>query len=235
MKRTYFILLALLIPLNGNGQDQENVGLRIQFRGIVIDASTFEPVSNSQIMINKTFSAISDIDGSFSFYVNIYDTVLFKSLGYQPTELIVSDTLSGREFLTGIYMKSDTLSIGEVIIIPKYSNLKYEIMNATNKTPSTMENARQNVAVSAYQGRINQNRLGDPSSNYELLRQQQKVDAYERGGIPSDKMLGLSPFMLIPAAYLLIHGLPEKPNSFKPELTIQEMDEIQKKYLKTHK
>ena len=77
------------------------------------------------------------------------------------------------------------------------------------------------------------NEVADPANNYELLRQKQKFDAYEKGGIPSDKMIGLSPFLLVPAAYLLIHGLPEKPTPYKPQLTDQEVDEIHKKYLET--
>ena len=66
-----------------------------------------------------------------------------------------------------------------------------------------------------------------------LFGSRQKVDAYERGGIPSDKIAGISPLMLIPAAYLLIHGLPEKPAAYGAE-TIQqdELDQIQKKYLR---
>jgi hypothetical protein len=75
--------------------------------------------------------------------------------------------------------------------------------------------------------------MGDPGVNYEFLRQKQKIDAYEKGGIPSDKMLGLSPLMLIPAAYLLLHGLPEKPAPPKPQISSKDLDELQKKYLES--
>jgi hypothetical protein len=77
--------------------------------------------------------------------------------------------------------------------------------------------------------------LGDPATNYELLRQKQKTDAFERGGIPSDKMVGISPLLLIPAAYLLIHGLPEKPAPLKQQLTNQEVNQIHNKFLETLK
>jgi hypothetical protein len=196
-----------------------------------MDAKTLSPIANSQIMINRAFSSVSGNDGTFAFYVNRNDTVVFKSLGYKSTILYISDTLTGREFIAGIYMNSDTLSIGEVVIVPRFTNLKSEILNARTKTPAIMENARYNVAISAYQGRNSQNKLGDPAANYELLRQKQKVDAYERGGIPSDKMVGISPLLLIPAAYLLIHGLPEKPAPLTPQLNNQEVDQIHKKYL----
>lgn len=200
-----------------------------------MDASSFSPLPNSQIMINRTFSTVSASDGTFAFYVYRNDTVVFKSLGYKPATLYVSDTLTAREFIAGIYMHTDTLAIGEVVIIPRFINLKSEILNSKSKVPSTMDNAKYNVAVSAYQGRTTTGKLGDPAANYENLRQKQKVDAFERGGIPSDKILGLSPLMLLPAAYLLLHGMPERAAPLTPQLSGSDIDQIQKKYLETLK
>jgi hypothetical protein len=232
MKRAFFVFFSFFIFLGSCfSQEKDNTELRILFRGLVMDATTLSPISNSQIMINRVFSSVSGNDGTFSFYVYRNDTVLFKSMGYKATMLHVSDTLSGREFITGIYMKSDTLLIGEVVIVPRFTNLKSDIMNSGSKTPANFDNAKYNVAVSAYQGRNSQGSLANPSDNYTALRQKQSVEAYEKGGIPSDKILGLNPLLLIPAAYLLIKGLPEKPSSMKPQLSRQEVDLINKRYL----
>jgi hypothetical protein len=228
-----FIIFSLYIIQSCLCQEKENAGVRILFRGIIMDAKTLYPISNSQIFINRSFSLVSSTDGTFAFTVNRNDSILFKHLGYKSVLLFVSDTLAGNDFVTGIYMNSDTLSIGEVVIVPKFINLKSEIMNAPSKIPSTMDNARYNMAISGYQGRTTQGKLGDPSANYELLRQRQKVDAYEKGGIPSDKIVGISPLLLIPAAYLLIHRLPEKPAPMEQKLTEQELNQIQKKYLES--
>lgn len=236
MKRIFILIfLICIIKQSGFSQKNENAGMRILFQGLVMDASTFTPLPNSQIVINRDFSSVSAENGTFSFYVNRHDTVVFSSLGYKPAVLYVSDTLSGSEFNAGIYMHNDTLSIGEVVIVPRFKNLKSEILNARSKTPSNMDNARYNVAVSAYQGRTSQNKLGDPADNYAHLAQKQKINAYEKGGIPSDQIAGISPLLLIPAAYLLIHGLPEKPAPLAPQLTGSEIDQIQKKYLETLK
>lgn len=235
-KQVFLMFFSIFILMySGFSQEKGNSGITILFKGLVIDQTTLSPIVNSQILINRAFSTVSGIDGTFSFYANRNDTVIIKQLGYKTTTLYVSDTLTGREFIIGIYMNSDTLSIGEIVIVPRLTNLKSEILNARNKTPSKMENARYNVAVSAYQGRNSQSSLGDPSSNYEILRQRQKIDAYERGGIPSDKIVGISPLLLFPAAYLLMHGLPEKPDPFMPQLTDQEVNQIHKKYLETLK
>jgi hypothetical protein len=202
----------------------------ILFRGVVLDASSNERLGSSQIIINRSMSAISAGDGTFSFYANKRDTVVFSMLGYKPSYLIVSDTLSGSEFLTGVYLESDTLLIGAVIIVPKLTSLKAEMMNPKITSDSRIDNARSNISIASYQGRTGQGKLGDPSINYEFLRQTQKTDAYERGGIPSDKILGLSPFLLIPAAYLLLKGMPEKPPPPKTQITSKDLEDLQKRY-----
>ena len=227
----FIIILFWVISLTGLSQNTENRGERILFRGMVMDASTYIPIANSQILINSTFSSVSSNDGTFSFYAYRNDTVIFSNLGYKSGQLFVSDTLTEFEFITGIYLSRDTMSIGEVVIIPRHINLKSEILNTRNKTPETFSNARNNVAVSAYQGRNSISSLGTPDDNYAVLSQKQKIDAYERGGIPSDKIVGLSPLLLIPAAYLLIKGLPEKNGPIKPQLTEQDVIQIHEKYL----
>jgi hypothetical protein len=197
-----------------------------------MDATTLTPISNSQILINRKYSAVANPDGRFAFFVNTHDSVLFKHLGYKQTLLYVSDTLVGKDFVAGIFMNSDTLSIGEVVIIPRFNNLKSLIMNSPSKVPATMDNARYNIAVSGYQGRTTQGKLMDPATNYGLLRQQMKVDAYEKGGIPSDMIAGFSS-ILMPAAYLLIHGAPERPGPFEQDLTPEELNLINKKFMES--
>ena len=235
MKRFVLIISSIFIFFySGSSQIKENADAKILFRGLVIDATTLSPVSNSQIMINSVFSSVSGADGSFSFYVNWNDTVIFSSLGYKESVLHISDTLLGREYLTGIYLNADTLAIPEVVILPGYKNLKSEILNAKSKEPTAMDNARYNIAVSAYQGKYGQNVLGDPLVNYSLINQKQKIDAFEKGGIPSNNMVGLNALLLIPAAaYLLLNGLPENAAPYKPQLTDQEVVQVHKKYLET--
>jgi len=66
-----------------------------------------------------------------------------------------------------------------------------------------------------------------------MIRQKQKYDAFEKGGIPSDQMVALSPFMLLPAAYLLIRGLPEQPEPPGPVITDKELQELNMRYFES--
>lgn len=235
MRRILLLILfvcSVLTPVLS--QVQDNSEKRILFQGLVLDSETFSKISGSQIIINRKFSSVSTIEGTFAFYVNRRDTIVFYSLGYSPATMLISDTLSGNEFVAGIYLKSDTLSIGEVIIVPRFSNIKSQLLSSLSHEPSTIDNARYNVAVSAYQGRNSISSMNDPASNYATIRQKQKVAAYERGGIvPSDQMIGFNALVLFPAAYMLLKGVPRKPDAYRPEIPPYELDLIQKKYLES--
>lgn len=222
-----FICFAIPLCFSQKGRSQGDL---ILFHGVVLDANTQMRLGNSQIIINRYSYAASGEDGTFAFYVYRHDTVIFRRLGYRPAILYISDTLSGKEFVAGVYMKTDTLSIGEVIIVPKLSNLRMELMNVRIESNPLIENARNNVSIATNKAINSYNKLGDPISNYEFLRQQQRIAAYEKGSIPSDKITGISPLLLIPAVYLLIHGFPETPVPPKPHISNTELEEIQKKY-----
>ena len=236
MKKIFILLIALFI-LSSPDHCQKLSGPQgfILFHGLVMDAATMAPLPNSQIIINRSYISVSDRDGKFTFYVNRSDTVVFTMMGYKTTQFLISDTLTGSEYNAGIYMNADTLSIGEVIIVPRLRNLKSEILNARKEPNITQEYAKYNLELSAYQGRMGQNKLGDPVTNYEVIRQRQREDAYSKGQIPSDRIIGLSPFLLLPAAYLLINGLPERPPAMQPQLNDQEINQIHQKYLETLK
>lgn len=234
MRRFVLILSSvLLIPLSLRGQGKVNPDVRILFRGMVMDASTLAPIANSQIMVNRSFSALSSKDGSFTFYVDRNDTVMFSSLGYKPAFLFISDTLKGTEFITGVYLNSDTVSIGEVVIIPAYTNLKSEILNSKSQMSAEIENARYNVAISAYQGKASESTLGDPENNYNVINQRQKLSAFEKGGISSEHIAGFNSLIFLPAVYILMRGLPENQPPVRPSLSDAEIEQVHRKYLET--
>jgi hypothetical protein len=226
----FFFFSVFYLP--GNSQVIKDAASHVLFHGVVMDALTLTPVDNSQILINRTLRSVTGKSGKFSFYVNKKDTVVFTSMGYKPATMIISDTLSKNEFIAGIYLSNDTLEIPEVVILPRYTNIRSEILNAKSKVPSTMANARYNLALSAYQARNSQGRMDDPASNYAYLHQRQKIEAMEKGGIPSDQIAGINPLILIPGLYMLIHGMPEKPSPMRSEISSYEIDQINRAYLR---
>jgi len=236
MKKAGLIVCMVLICCSGGlSQIKSPAEGKIVFSGIIRDASTLATLPNSQIRINRIFASVSDEEGGFAIRVNKRDTVVFSLLGYQTAFFLVSDTLVGNEFMAGIYMRSDTLSIGEVIIIPRLVNLRSDILKTPPATTPEMENAKYNMALSAYQGRVAIGKLDDPSTHYSVLQHRQLINAIDKGGIPSGQFMGLNPLLLIPAAYLLLNGFPEQAPPMKSNLTRQELDQIHKKYLESLK
>lgn len=234
MKRVPFlIILLILIECQVFCQGVKDQGALILFQGLILDANNEAPIANAQIFINRSFTSVSDKDGKFAFYTSRNDTVTFRMLGYKQAVFNVSDTLRGKEFVAGIYMHSDTVSIAEVIIIPMLAGLKSDLLNPRPPLNREAENAKNNLAISAYQARVNQDKLGDAATNYAVLKERQWTEAYTRGQIPPDRIVGLNPLLLLPAAYLLIHGLPQKPPPPQPVLTDQEVNELHKKYLES--
>jgi hypothetical protein len=230
--RRLVILFIASLAINSIGA-QQNDGGRILFRGVVVSAQTSERLPGSQIFINNTYKTSSREDGTFSLFASRFDTITFTMLGFRKENLVVNDSLRSKEFLTGVYLQTDTIQIGEVIIIPRFSRLMADLAKPGLEQTVRMDNARSNISIASYQGRSGQGRLGDPALNYEVLRQKQRTEAYEKGGIPSDRIVGLSPFMLIPAAYLLMHGLPEKAEAPDPGISKKDVDELYTRYLES--
>jgi hypothetical protein len=163
VKKPFLVIISFLLIISpGIGQELQNNASRILFHGLVMDSGTEIPLSGTQIYINRAFFSVSDENGKFAFYVASNDTVIFSRLGYKSTRFHVSDTLTGREFIAGIYMHTDTISIGEVIIVPRLSNLRSEMLSPMAPANTETENAKYNLALSAYQGRVSQGKMGDP-------------------------------------------------------------------------
>lgn len=235
-KKGILSIFIIIGSLHSGFSQQRLPGTKpILFRGVVIDAVSQERLPGSDILVNRKMTTISAEDGTFSFYANKKDTVKFRMLGYKAMTLIVNDTLSGREFLTGVYLETDTTLLGEVIIVPKIANLKAEMISPKIRNDQQLENAVSNISTASYVGRTTPAKLGDPIANYSYLKQKNKMDAFERGGIPSERILGLSPFLLVPAAILLINGVPETPPLPKAQISSKDMDELRKKYLESAK
>jgi hypothetical protein len=236
IRRNCILILMVFASLEySQGQNAMVKAVPILFHGVVMDAGTQSRLGSYEILINRSRSLTGSGDGTFSFYAYKNDTIVFLVPGYKSTSFIISDTLSGKEFLTGVYLETDPLNLGEVIILPKAANLKAELMNPKINTDPRLENAVANINNASYVGRTSPAKLGDPVTNYDYIRQRNKQDAFEKGGIPSDRILGLNPLIFIPAAYLLLHGAPQSPPTPKPQITSKDMDDLKKMYLESLK
>ena len=231
INRLFFIIILHFVGVQGFAQDIQ--GDPVLLHGVVIDASSQLVLPNVHYIVNRSYGGSTGTDGKFSMFLEISDTVIFSFLGYHDVTFILSDTLRGNKFVAGIFMESDTFSVGEVIVFPRLGDLRSEFLSTSGQVPQELVNAQHNLEISTYQGLNNSATLGDPQTNYYLLKEKQIVSAYEKGSIPSDRMLGINVFTIIPAGiYLLTHGLPEKPLPPRPNVSDSDIEKMKLLYRK---
>lgn len=198
----------------------------ILFHGVILDADTREPLTGAHFTVRNRSAGATDSRGMFSFYARHNDTVTFTSVGYRSHTMTVADTLRAREYVTAVWLSTDTLMIPAVVVMPRLGNIKAAILSEPPAANQELINATNNLRIATYQGITSASRLEDPASNYELLRQKQRIDAYEKGGIPSSQMVSISPFTIIPLIYILAKGLPEDPEPPKPYISVRELERL---------
>ncbi|MCD4769019.1 MAG: carboxypeptidase-like regulatory domain-containing protein, partial [Bacteroidales bacterium] len=208
------IFVIIILACTGASVKAQKIGPGdlVLLHGVVMDASSLQGLPNVHYIVNNDYGGISGTDGKFSMFLERMDTIVFSYLGYQNVTFILSDTLRGDKFVAGIFLKSDTLSIGEVIVFPRLGDLRSEFRSTTGQISPELVNARHNLEILTYQGLNTSAPLDDPQANYDILKRKQIINAYEKGAIPSDKMIELNFISIIPAGiYLIVNGLPEKP------------------------
>ena len=216
-----FFFILCLLPLQAASGQQTGPVL---FHGIVFDASTRQPLPDAHWKVSGRSAGAADSRGMFSLYAHRNDTVTFTCIGYRHFTMTIQDTLRAREYTAGIYLTGDTTMIPAVVVIPRLGNIRAEIMSERPTQNQEVINATNNLRMAVYQGLTNAPELGDPATNYELLRQKQRMEAYEKGQIPSSQMVGLSPFTLIPLIYMLAVGPPEDPEPPAPHISARDLD-----------
>ena len=218
-----FLLLFVLFTfmLKGVSAQQHEA---ILFHGVIFDASTRQPLPDAHWIIRGRSAGASDSRGMFSFYAQRNDKVSFTCIGYRQFIMTVNDTLRAGEYTAGIYLAGDTTMIPAVVVIPRLGNMRAQIMAEKPSPNQDVINATNNLRMAVYQGLTNPAVMGDPETNYEIIRQRQRADAYDKGQIPSDRMIGLSPLTLIPLIYMIAAGPPEEPKPPAPYISARELD-----------
>lgn len=93
---------------------------RILFSGVVLQADEGKPLPHVTCRYGEGRAALSDEEGRFRFAAGRGDTVLFTFVGMKACRVVIPDTLSGQEYMVGVFMYPDTILLSEALIVRRF-------------------------------------------------------------------------------------------------------------------
>jgi len=132
--------------------------------------------------------AASDHRGIFSIISSPGDTVFFSAIGFKPTLLTIPATATGDHYITDVIMVTDTIQIGEVLVLPwrTYSEFKRAVLE-NKPTDPLMDNLAYNLAM--VQQQIWSDMSPTSGEAYRFTMQQMSDNLYTRGQLPANNLL----------------------------------------------
>lgn len=160
----------------------------IQIDGLTADDQGFIVPDVSIYSKHLRRGAASDHRGIFSIISIPGDTIFFSAIGYKSTILTVPPSISGNHFITDVIMVTDTIMIGEVLVLPwkTYSEFKRAVLENRPVDP-LIENMEYNLALVEQQ--IWSDMRATPGEAYRYTMQQMADNLYTRGQTPANNLL----------------------------------------------
>lgn len=193
MRIVLFILILSSLGITLKGQMISDKRSRpIFITGITFDSKTLEPLSGTSFNINHEDRFSTNETGRFSFYGSPNDTILFTYLGYQPTMLIVPDTLKSDEYVMGVFMQEQPVKLAEVIILKRITPSSM-IITPVQTDQRTMAIAQNNVDKAAVEGLTKAPKVYDAEMNArQTMRTNQMRSEYSGMLVTPENTVGLS-------------------------------------------
>jgi hypothetical protein len=156
----------------------------VQFTGRVFD-EYIQPLPYAHIVIlNSGRGTITDKEGKFSFVTVEKDTVMFSTMGFKKTIVVVPSQLEKPFYTRDVLMQHDTFTIAQVEIYPwrNYEEFKEAFLNL-ELPQDDLERARINIAM--IKAQILLDNSPSPSQNFNFVMQKQLNETYNRGTYPT--------------------------------------------------
>ncbi len=118
MKRLFFILL-LLVSVSAFAQQKPERPL-VQFTGVVLSADSSSVVPYVTIT-NQSFQKqinLANYRGYFSFVAHEQDTIVFTSIGYASTTVVIPANLKDKSYTLKVKLNSQSIHLPIVHIFP---------------------------------------------------------------------------------------------------------------------
>jgi len=197
-----FLVVMILICSGWLLQAQDTTRIPIIISGVVFDQDSLTPLPNAHYRLDRrNLAGSTNFQGRFRAIVEPHDTLRFTHVGYKDSYYIISDTLFPGEYLVGIFMDPDTILLEEVVVLPRFRNLRQQIMALEVPPDPALANARRNLEVSTYQGLTGEGIPWDAEMSQQIQSFRMQQAAMNLGMISPNQMVGINFIAVIP--YLL--------------------------------
>lgn len=189
-------LTALFFIFIGNVVEGQVVPAKkvspVYITGITFDRKTHEPLSNTNFKINNKINFSTNELGRFSFYGNPGDSIVFTYMGYQPSRLIVPDTLKSDEYVMGVFMDELSVELAEVIILRRIVSSSM-IIKPVQSDQEAKDIAQSNVNKAVVEGLTKSPQVYDAEMNAKkTMRTNQMRVEYKGMLVTPENSVGLS-------------------------------------------
>lgn len=221
MRKVYSIISMLLVTLIA--WSQNNVPDSIQIAGAVYDAESVSILPNSTLYYQGRFYSPSR-DGHYSLMVRKGDIVRFLHLGYKDAQVVVSDSLYDQNYLFGVFLHQDTISLPEVIVVSRYERLAIQARYMPVIMSPQMINANQNLRKSTYVALTTAPLRMDAEMNQSMVISEKTSDIVYRGMISPERILGIGSNQLQVIMKNLSENDKERRRTDRAPMTKSEVD-----------
>jgi len=213
MKSLYLnriILILLLLNSLGKISHGQEISLKstksVFITGITYDSKTHEPLSNTNFKVNNKNIFTTNELGRFSFFGSPSDSIEFTYMGYQPTILVVPDTLKSGEYVVGVFMYEQPIKLAEIIILPRMPETSM-IITPVKTDQKTMDIAQNHVNDAVVKGLTQYSKVYDADMNAKkAIRNNQMRTEYKGMLVSPENSVGVSTQSY--RTYSIIYGSP---------------------------
>lgn len=180
MKKILTLVSLITIFCALSAQDKRLV----QFTGRVFD-DFIQPLPFAHIYItNSGRGSITDREGKFSFVAVEYDTIVFSTMGFKRSVVVIPSNLDEPFFTRDVLMQRDTFMIAEVEVYPwhDYDEFKEAFLNL-ELPEDDLERARKNIALIKTQIMLDQS--PSASENFDYIMQKNYNETFTQGTYPT--------------------------------------------------
>lgn len=141
-----YLLIGFLLIAFSSAFSQQAAKNVVQFSGVIYDADSNVVVPYVNIK-NRNQGYSANYKGYFSFVCQEGDSLIFTSVGYKKTEIIIPHNLKERKFTAIIKLKSDNIMLPMVRVFPWASTDEFKKDFLTMKfADDDLELARKNLS-----------------------------------------------------------------------------------------